>query len=540
MTSLTQASTPYLDALLAYVHADTVSFHTPGHKHGVGMHDRLREFIGDNVLKLDLTQVRGLDDLNAPRGPILQAQELAASAYGCDHSYFLVNGSTAGNQAMLMTVLRPGEGVLLPRNSHRSAVGALIMSGARPIYMRPEVDEALHIDHCVTAETVEASLADHPEVRAVFTTSPTYYGATADLVAIERLVHGHGKLLLVDEAWGPHLHFHPELPVSATTAKADMCVNSTHKLIAGMSQAAMLHVCGSRVDLDRLGNTLCLLQSTSPLLLMLASLDVARMQMATQGRELLSEALGLSRAARERLRTIPGVRCIGKEEVGKPGIAGYDETRLVVTVSGLGRTGYEASEFLRVHHDVQVELADLNNIVALVTIGDRTADIDRLVNAVSDFAQRSGRNGARPTGNSAVPTFVGTSKVPRSSRKDEAARFATVGTSVRTRHTHGSATIAAPAPIALRARLERLPEQVVSPREAFLAEHVEIPFQTSAGHVCAEVVTPYPPGIPVLCPGERITQETIDYLLLEVAAGAHIQGPADEKLRTIRVLQSMR
>ena len=496
MLSLDQTGTPYLEALMEYVQARTVSFHTPGHKHGVGMHQRLRDFIGDNVLKLDLTQVRGLDDLNAPHGPVQEAQELAAAAYGADYSYFLVNGSTAGNQAMLMSALRPGDSVLLPRNSHKSATSALIMSGATPVYMRPEVDEELHIDHCVTPQTVSVALQAHPDVAAVFVTSPTYYGATADLAAIEQIVHERDKLLLVDEAWGPHLHFHEELPLSATSAGADMCVNSTHKLIAGMSQAAMLHTCGPRVDQGRLRSTLRLLQSTSPLLVMLASLDVARMQMATEGRDLLSRALVLARQARQRLNAIQGIRCIGHEQIGKPGVAGYDETRLVITVKDLGYTGYEASEILRTQFDVQVELADLYNVVALVTIGDRQEGLDRLVNAVEQLAKASHREQRKPA-NGAARRFL---------------------------------TIDSESP--------KIPEQVMTPREAFLANHVEIAFSKSAGHVSAEVVTPYPPGIPILCPGERITQETVDYLRLELEAGVHISGPVDEKLRMIRVLSS--
>jgi arginine decarboxylase len=493
LPALDQTQTPYFDALMEYIQAGTVSFHTPGHKHGVGMHERLRRFIGDNVLKMDLTQVRGLDDLNAPHGPIQKAHELAAAAYGADFSYFLINGSTVGNQAMFMTALRPGDSVLVPRNSHKSALSAMILSGAIPVYMRPEVDARLHIDHCVTAQTVSQAIDANPHVRAVFITSPTYYGATANLVDIERIAHGRGKLLLVDEAWGPHLHFHPELPPSATSAGADMCVNSTHKLIAGMSQAAMLHSRSSRIDEGRLRSTLRLLQSTSPLLVLLASLDVARMQMATQGRELLSQTLELARETRRRLRGIAGISCLGPELVGSPGIAGYDETRLVITVAELGYTGYEASEILRTRHDVQIELADLRNIVALVTIGDRRADLDRLVNAVAELA------------------------MPSKSHERDAGRVR------RQRRAPSDG-------------LDKIPEQVATPREAFLADHVEIPFSESAGHVCAEVVTPYPPGIPVLCPGERITQETIDYLRFEVDAGVHVQGPADEKLRMIRVL----
>lgn len=497
MPRLDQLQTPYFDALQDYVRAGTISFHTPGHKHGRGMHPRLRDFIGDNVLSIDLTQIRGLDDLNQPEGPIKQAHALAAAAYGADHSYFLVNGSTAGNQAMLMTALRPGDVVLLPRNSHKSATSALIMSSTKPVYMQPEVDQDLHVDHCVTPQTVKEALQAHPDARAVFVTSPTYYGATADLHAIEQIVHEHGKLFLVDEAWGPHLHFHPELPPSATSAGADACVNSTHKLLAGMSQASMLHTRGERIDQGRLRSTLRLFQSTSPSLVLLASLDVARMQMATQGTTLLTRALELARYAREALKAIPGIHCMGPEQIGRNGIAGYDETRIVITVKGIGYTGYEAERILRMRYNVQVELADLFNVVALLSIGDTAETVDPLINAVRELAREH-----RPV-DMYAPSGILQRRLKQGSYK-----------------------------------LPPIPEQVSTPREAFLADHVEIPFRKSADRICAEVVTPYPPGIPILCPGERITKDVIEYLRLELKAGVHMQGPVDPKLRTIRVLPS--
>lgn len=497
MNPLDQHRTPYFDALQDYVRAGTIPFHTPGHKQGKGMHARLRDFVGDNVLAIDLTQIRGLDDLNQPEGPIQDAHELAAAAYGANFSYFLVNGSTAGNQAMLMAALRPGDSVLLPRNSHKSATSALIMSAATPVYMPPEVDADLHIDHCVSAETVSAALRSNPAVKAVFITSPTYYGATADLIAIEKIVHEHGKLLLVDEAWGPHLHFHAELPPSATASGADVCVNSTHKLLAGMSQASMLHTTGARIEQGRLRSTLRLFQSTSPSLVLLASLDVARMQMATEGERLLTRTLQLARDARAQLNALPGIYCMGPDHVGRPGVAGYDETRIVITVKNLGYTGYEAEEILRMRSNVQVELADLFNVVALITIGDSEQSVARLIAAVSELA--------------------------RARRSLESNALSGV-LSERLR----SASYALPP----------IPEQVATPREAFLSDHVEIPLSESAGKVCAEVVTPYPPGIPILCPGERITKEIIEYLRLELRAGSHMQGPVDTKLRTIRVLQN--
>lgn len=495
MPRLNQRRTPYFDALQDYVQSGTVPFHTPGHKQGVGMHKRMRDFVGDNVLAIDLTQIRGLDDLHAPEGPILEAQLLAALAYGADHTYFLINGSTAGNQAMLMTAVRPGETVLLPRNSHKSATSALIMSAAKPVYMRPEVDQELHIDHCVTPKTVGAALEEHPEATAVFIVSPTYYGATADLAAIAEIVHARNKLLLVDEAWGPHLHFHPELPPSATSIGADICVNSTHKLLAAMSQSSMIHTVGERVDQGRLRSTLRFFQSTSPQLVMLASLDVARMQMAIEGEALLGRTLGLARDARRRLNAITGVYCMGTDQVGRPGVAGYDETRIVITVRGLGYTGYEAEQILRVRYNVQVELADLFNVVALLTIGDTKESVDKLVNAVAELARED-----RP-----IDIFAPTGILER-------------------RLNQGTY------------RMPPIPELVVTPREAFLSDHVEVPLKNSAGRVCVEVVTPYPPGIPILCPGERITQEIIDYLKLELRAGVKFQGPVDVKLRTIRVL----
>ena len=495
MPRLDQSRTPYLDALLTYVNDGVTSFHTPGHKHGRGMHPRLKDFIGENILKIDLTQVLGLDDLNQPEGAIKEAHELAADAYGADYSYFLINGSTAGNQAMLMTALRPGDSVLIPRNSHKSAVSALIMSAARPIYMQPAVDHELHIDHAVTVETVKNSLEQHADAKAVFLTSPTYYGSAADVAGIERLVHSRGKMLLVDEAWGSHLHFHPELPQSSTSAKVDACVNSTHKLTGAMSQCAMLHTVGDRIDRGRLRSTLRIFQSTSPQLAMLASLDVARMQLATEGEALLTNALALARDARERLNRIPGIFCMGVEHVGRPGIAAYDETRLVITVKDLGYTGYEASNVLRLRYQVQADMADLCNVVALVTFGDSEATIDKLVNAVERLARE-----AKPAGSESASAIL------------------------EHRMKHG--TYAMPP----------IPEMVLTPREAFTRDHVEVPFRNSAGRICAEVITPYPPGIPIICPGERIDEETIDYLQSEMHAGVHIQGPVDEKLRTVRVL----
>src|SRR5271156_3507586 len=302
-----QTKTPYFQALLEYVDSGVLPFHTPGHMQGRGAELSFREFVGDNICAIDLTPMPGIDDLLQPTEAIKEAQELAAEAWGAGHTFFLINGSTSGNQCMMMAAINPGEKIAVPRNSHKSMLGGLVMSGAEPIYMHPEVDRELRMDHCVTPETVARTIEEHPDLVAVYTVSPTYYGVAADLASIERIVHGAGKMMLIDEAWGPHFHFHPDLPLSAMQAGADLSINSTHKMLSAFSQCAMLHQQGERVQLDRLKSVLKMFLSTSPNLPMVASLDVARMQMATEGPALLSRTIALAQETRRRLNEIEGL-----------------------------------------------------------------------------------------------------------------------------------------------------------------------------------------------------------------------------------------
>ncbi|MFN2461164.1 MAG: aminotransferase class I/II-fold pyridoxal phosphate-dependent enzyme [Candidatus Velthaea sp.] len=492
---LDQTRTPYFQVLLDYVDAGVIPFHTPGHKQGLGMDRAFRDFVGDNVLAIDLTQIRGLDDLLQPEGPLVEAQELAAECFGAEHTYFLINGSTSGNQCMMMAALNPGDKMLVPRNAHKSAMGGLIMSGGYPIWMQPEVDEALHMDHTVTPEAVRAALGENPDVKAVYVVSPTYYGVAADLEGIAAAAHEHGIPLLVDEAWGPHFHFHPALPKSAMEAGADMCINSTHKMLGSLSQTAMIHVQGDRIRLDRLKAVYKLFLSTSPNLVLVASLDVARRQMALEGPALLSRTIEIANDARRRLNEIPNVYCFGEELEGRPGVFDLDPTKITITVKKLGYTGYEAEEILRRRYNVQVELADLFNTLALFTIGTTAEAADELVYGVKELARED-----RP-----VDIFSPSGVLQRRVKK---------GTY----------------------RLPKIPPIRLLPREAFLANTEIIPFKKSAGRICAEVITPYPPGIPVISPGEEITPEIIDYLDLEKKAGVRMQGPFDSDLRSIRVV----
>jgi arginine decarboxylase len=494
---LDQTKTPYFQALLEYVDSGVLPFHTPGHMQGRGSELSFREFVGDNILAIDLTPMPGIDDLLQPTASIKEAQELAADAYGADNTFFLINGSTSGNQCMMMTALNPGEKIAVPRNSHKSMLGGLVMSGAHPIYMPPAVDQEMHMDNAVTPETVARTLRENPDVKAVYIVSPTYYGVAADMQAIARITHDAGKLLLVDEAWGPHFKFHPALPLSATEVGADLSINSTHKMLSAFSQCAMLHQIGDRVRLDRLKAVLKMFLSTSPNLPMVASLDVARMQMATQGAALLSRTIELAQETRRRLNLIEGVYCFGEEIQGREGVFDLDPTKMTVRVTGMGYTGYEASAILRRRYNIQVELADLFNVVALFTIGTTEEAADRLVTAFEDMARED-----RPL-DMYAPSGILEQRLKRG-----------------TYH------------------MPTTPPMRMLPREAFLADTEFVEFRKSVGRICAETISPYPPGIPVISPGEEITPELIDYLRLELKAGVRIQGPHDDQLRKIRVVQA--
>ncbi len=443
--------------------------------------------MGLDVLALDICP--GLSDLDGgPRSALAQAQELAAAAYGADRSFFLVNGSTAGNQIMLMATCHPGDVILTSRNTHKSIVGGMVVSGARPVYIRPELDPESHIAHGVTPAQVQAGLDAHPEARAVLIVSPTYYGACSDVAGIAEVAHRHGVPLLVDEAWGAHFPFHPALPPHALSVGADMAVTGVHKLLGSLLQSSMVHVRGGLVDHDRVEVVSGMVQSTSASALLRASLDVARMQMATEGEFLLTEVISLAEDARREIDAHPRLSCLGKDLVGRHGVVALDPTRLVVNVTGTGRTGYEVDHILAQEHNVAVELADFANVLADVTPGHRRDDLDRFVDAVRAVADDPHRERLNPVG------FV-----------EEALRV--------------------------------LPEQAMSPMEAFHAPQEKVALADSVGRVSAEMAATYPPGIPVLVPGERLNPALVAHLTAQVRAGGRIVGPADTRLGTIRVVR---
>jgi arginine/lysine/ornithine decarboxylase len=473
-----QLRTPLFDAMVGLAESRKVSFHTPGHKSGKGISTRFRKFVGPKIFSIDLTTLDEVDSLHKPRGVIKEAQELAAKAYGADRSYFLVNGTTGGNQAMILAACNPGDQVLIARNAHKSVLAGLILSGAQPVFYSPPVDERLRIMLNVTFDDTKAAIDAHPECKVLFLTSPNYYGICADLERIVPYAHEKGLVVLVDEAHGPHLKFHPELPASALEAGADMCVQSTHKIIGGMTQASMLHAMATRVNLPMLTNVLRFVQTTSPSYILMASLDLARMQMATEGPKLLDKAIRLAKEARARINKIPGLFCLGKETVTGTlfsQMGDLDVTKLTITVNALGLSGYQVSQILNARYHIQVEMADPFHILVIVSIGDRQDDLRRLVEALREIAKEH----ASP----AAP----------------------------------SALASEPLPVFAH-------EAVITPREAFFADQEYIPLDQSIGKVSSEIVTVYPPGIPVLVPGEIVTAEAVAYLKRMLILGATVDG----------------
>lgn len=480
---LSQQHTPLLFALRASRDRPHAPFYAPGHKHGRGISEQFRELLGSQVFRADLPELPELDNLFSPYGPIQEAQELAAEAFGADETRFLANGSTCGIEAAVLAVCSPGDKIVLPRNAHQSAIAALILSGAVPVFVTPEADPTLGLAHCITPESVAAALKEHPDAKAVMMVYPTYYGVCGDVEAIAQIAHQHDIPLLVDEAHGAHFAFHPDLPTPALAAGADLTVQSIHKTLGAMTQAAVLHVKGDRIDRERLSRALTLVQSTSPSYLLLASLDAARHQMAMQGKELLSRTLELGAIARTRLREIPGIR-VFSPEIGR-GCAALDLTRLTVDVSGLGLTGFEADQRLHTDLGVTAELPGLKTLTFILTPGNTEADIDQLVKGFQTLAAEQ----------------------PFNSISFPAVAFPTLCSTV--------------------AR---------TPREAFFAPAETVLVIEAGDRLSAELVCPYPPGIPVLIPGERITSDALEYLQQVLKLGGVITGCADPSLRTVRVL----
>lgn len=477
-----QEKTPLFTALKQHIDADITPFHVPAHKHGLGLPEMF-DYIGPNMFRMDLNSMRDIDDLCNPVSVIKEAQVLAAQAFQADYAWFLVNGTTSGIHTMMLSSLRPGDRIILPRNCHKSAFSGLIMSGAVPVYAPVIMNEELGIATSVTYEGVKSCFLRAPQTAALFLLNPNYYGICCGLKKLIELAREWEAAVLVDEAHGGHMLFHDDFPESAMPLGADMSVISTHKTCGSLTQSAILLSQGHVVPASRIINTLNLTRTTSASYLLMASLDIARKQIALYGQEMLGRALDLVRKAREEINNIDGLYAFGKELVDGDIITNFDETKLCVYVRRLGMTGFEMERRLRQEYYIQVELADMNNIMALIGIGDHEESIDKLVYALSSIAKKSDKQ-----------SFKKVTLLPN------------------------------------------MPETIVIPRDAFYSHKKSVSLQNSIGEICGEMIMSYPPGIPVVCPGERITRDIVDYINILKEHNCHLQGTSDAHADYVNVL----
>jgi arginine decarboxylase len=493
-----QREAPYLDALVGYVARTPGRFHIPGHK-GTGADPELVKALGAAALLHDVPAgIEGIDVGPEPTA-FQRAQRLAAGAWGAKRSWFLLNGASGGNHAICIALAHatgklatgpPHRGqVVVQRNVHSSTIDGFVLSGLRPTFVAPEIDPELGIAHCVTPKALDAALEGEPDAAAAMIVSPTYFGAVARVADLAEVAHSHGVPLVVDEAWGSHLYFHDALPAGALQSDADLVLSSTHKIVGSLTQSAILHLGErGRVDEDVLDRSVTLVESTSPNALLTASLDAARRFAATQGQELLSETLETLARTRERIREIPGLDVLDERLAGRTSVAAWDPLRLSVDVRGTGATGHRIAQLMRDRDDIILELFSENVIVAVFGMGETAAPAaDRLVEGLRHATEQVGPSDVEERGAFAEPPPWG--------------------------------------PLEL------------APRDAFLGPQQVVAFEEAEGRICAESLAAYPPGVPNVLPGERLTGPTLAYVADSLAHGGLVRGASDRTLRTVRVVR---
>ena len=482
-----QPTAPYLDAVTAYGFRGSTRFHIPGHKGGTGADPGLRAALGERALLLDIPQdIEGIDVGPSPT-PYERAELLAAEAYGAGRTWFLTNGATQGNHALCLAVAGPGERVLIQRNSHASVIDGLVLSGGHPCYVAPEYHTELGMALGVTPEAVADALARVPGARGAFIVSPTYYGMAADVAGCVEVAHAAGAALVVDNAWGAHFGFHPELPPSPLALGADAVLASTHKIVGSLTQSAMLHVAPEGLlDAEAVARAVRLVRSTSPSSLLFASLDAARRQLAVHGDALLGRTLAAAARTREAIDAVAGCEVVGGALVGRPGVAGWDPLRLVVDVRGTGCTGYEIAAALRASYDTYTELATHATLVFVLGLAEAVEPLERLAHDFAETVRQISRPGK-------------VADIPRAPATEAA-------------------------------------ETTATPRDAFMGAGESVPVEDAVGRISCEGIAGYPPGVPALLPGERVTAEVVAYLRELTRVGARLHGAADPSFQTVRVL----
>jgi lysine decarboxylase len=485
-----QNEAPILEAMAKFLEKESTAFGVPGHQSGKGAADDVKQLIGEAAFKADCTPLKGLDDRRERQRVRQRAERLAAQAWGADHCFFSSNGSSLSNHAALLCVAAPGDKVLVQRSSHKSVLAALLVTGVEPVWLEPEFDEEWGISHGVPVGEVERQLAAHPDARAVLITSPTYYGVVPDLERLAALCHQHGKPLIVDEAWGPHFPFHPEMPRHALHAGADMTLGSIHKTMAGLTQASILLLKSELIPADVFNLAFDAFETTSVNSLILASMDAARRDYATRGEELVGRTLALARQTREAISAIDGLKVMGREVLSGDARSEMDETKVLIDVGALGVTGYACDEWLTNTKNLVVELSDERRIELCFTVGHDQQSVDTLVKSLQ-----------------ALPAFA-------AGPLEDCQRW--------------------PRPLPTHAELRS--EALMTPSQAFHAPSTRVPLDEAAGRIAAEMLSPYPPGIPRVFPGERITPAQVEFMRVSYELGAFALDASDLELKTVRVV----
>ncbi len=477
-----QNRAPIYEALETFRRMRVVPFDVPGHKRGRG-NPELTAFLGDKCVGVDVNSMKPLDNLCHPISVIREAEDLAAEAFGAAHAFLMVGGTTSAVQSMVLSCCKRGDEIILPRNVHRSVINALVLCGAVPVYVNPEVDQRLGISLGMRREQVAKAIADHPNAKAVLVNNPTYYGICSDLRAIVKMAHQAGMLCLADEAHGTHFYFGGGLPVSAMAAGADMAAVSMHKSGGSLTQSSFL-VIGPNVQEGYVRQIINLTQTTSGSYLLMSSLDISRRNLALRGRQIFHQVADKAEYAREEINAIGGYDAFGKELINGDSVFDFDTTKLSVHTRDIGLAGIEVYDLLRDEYDIQIEFGDIGNILAYLSIGDRQQDIERLVSALAEIRRRY--------------------------QKD---------------------------PSGLLNQEYIDPQVEITPQDAFYAEKVSVPIMETAGKVCAEFVMCYPPGIPILAPGEKITEEILDYIAYAKDKGCSMTGPEDPEINRLNIVK---
>ncbi|MEV0224904.1 aminotransferase class I/II-fold pyridoxal phosphate-dependent enzyme [Streptomyces sp. NPDC050704] len=479
---------PVLDALRRYHERGELAFTPPGHKQARGADPEARKTLGDAVYHSDLLASGGLDDRRTGSDVLVRAERLMADAVHAEHTFFSTCGSSLSVKAAMLAVAGPNEKLVVGRDAHKSVISGLILSGTEPVWVDPQWDPEQRIAHPPGPAAFEEALTRHPDARGALVTSPTPYGSCAALDEIAELCHGHGIPLVVDEAWGAHLPFHPDLPSWAMDAGADVCVTSIHKMGSGLEQGSVFHLQGSLIEVTTLRSRADLFDTTSPSVLIYAGLDAWRRQMALNGKSLLDDVLRLAEQVRSAIDEIPGLHVLGHHDLVGPGLSvDFDPLPVVIDVRGLGTSGYRAADWLRREHRLDVHLADHRRISAQLTHADSPATTDPLLAALRDLAEHAGELSA------------------------------------------GLPDIEVPSGEDMRL------EQACRPRDAYFGPSEPLPLDRAAGRVSTEMITPYPPGIPAVLPGERLTEPVLRYLRTGLDGGMNLPDASDPELRTIRV-----